>query len=65
MRHSTFALSLALFLLTGMAWAEHPGIATTHRDAMQNVMAKHIRELGESNGNGKYPMFDPESRSLV
>ena len=65
MRHSTLALSLLLFLFASMAWAEHPGISTTHRDAMQKVMAKHIQERTELNGNGKYPMFDPDSRSLV
>ena len=32
---------------------------------MQKVMAKHIQERTELNGNGKYPMFDLDSRSLV
>ena len=58
-------LSLALLLTTSVAAQQHPGISTSHRDAMQRVMAVHIQELTESNGNGKYPIFDPESRSLV
>ena len=65
MKYSTLTLSLLFFLLTSMAWAEHLGIATTHRDAVQKAMGKHIEELTELNGNGKYPMFDPETRSLV
>ena len=65
MRYPTFALSLILFLFTSMAWAEHPGIATSHRDAIQKAMAKHIQDLTELNGSGKYPMLDPETRSLV
>lgn len=58
------AAFLGIFFLTGTAWSED-GIATNHGDAIQKAMAKHIQELTELNGNGKYPMFDPESRSLV
>ena len=65
MKRFTYALGLVLLLTTSVAGAQHPGISTSHRDAMQNVMARHIQELTESNGNGKYPIFDPESRSLV
>ena len=28
-------------------------------------MGKHIQEMIEMNGNGKFPMFDPDSRTLV
>ena len=31
----------------------------------QKAMGQHIQGMSESNGNGKYPMFDPETRSLV
>ena len=65
MRHFTSALSLVLLLTTSVAGPQHAGISTTHRNAMQHVMATHIQELTESNGNGKYPIFDPESRSLI
>lgn len=65
MKQSTVALSLIVFLFTSVAWAEHPGIATTHRDAIQQAMAKHIQQLTEVNGNGHYPIFDPESRTLA
>jgi len=59
------ATCLGIALLTGgTAWGEG-GIAYTHRDAIQKAMGKHIDELTELNGNGKYPMFDPETRSLV
>lgn len=58
------AAFLGIFFLTGTAWSED-GIATNHGDAIQKAMAKHIQELTELNGNGKYPMFDPESRTLV
>ena len=58
------AACLGIFLLTGTAWSE-VGVADNHRDAIQKAMGKHIDELTELNGNCKYPMFDPESRSLV
>ncbi len=51
-------------LLAGVAWADD-GIVSTHRDAIQAAMGKHIEEMIESNGNGKYPMFDPDARTLV
>jgi len=51
-------------LLAGVAWADD-GIVSTHRDAIQKAMGKHIQEMIEMNGNGKYPMFDPDSRALV
>jgi hypothetical protein len=65
MKYSTLTLSLLFFLLTSMAWAEHLGIATTHRDAIQKAMGKQIEKLTDLNGNGKFPMYDPETRSLV
>ena len=65
MKYSAFALGLILCLVTSLAWAEHPGVATEHRDALQNAMSEHILELTELNGNGSYPAFDPETRSMV
>ena len=65
MRHFASAFSLVLLLTTSVPGPKHAGIFTTHRNAMQHVMATHIQELTESNGNGKYPIFDPESRSLI
>ncbi len=51
-------------LLAGVAWADD-GIVSTHRDGIQRAMGKHIQEMIEMNGNGKFPMFDPDSRTLV
>ena len=68
MKHVTVAVSLLFLLLTGIAWAEHPGhpgVVKEHRDAIQNAMGLHILELTELNGNGSYPIFDPETRSLL
>jgi len=65
MKYPTVALSLILFLLTSMAWAEHPGLVTTHRDAVQKAMAMHIEKVSEQNENGMYPMFDPETKTVV
>ncbi|GJL54926.1 MAG: hypothetical protein NPIRA02_20580 [Nitrospirales bacterium] len=56
-------LGIAL-LAGGTVWGQD-GIATTHRDSIQKAMGKHIDDLVELNGNGKYPIFDPESRSLL
>ncbi len=55
-------LSIALFS-GGTAWSG--GVANSHHDAIQKAMGQHIQRMSESNGNGKYPMFDPETRSLV
>ena len=65
MKRFISAWSLAWLLASSVATAQHPGISTSHRDGMQRVMAKHIQELTESNGNGKYPIFDPDTRSIV
>jgi hypothetical protein len=65
MKHSTVALSLILFLFTSMAWAEHPGVATNHRDAIQKAMMTHIEEITERNANGMYPVFDPGAKAVV
>lgn len=65
MKYFTVSLSFLVLLMTSMAWAEHPGIATEHRDALQGAMSDHILRLTELNGNGSYPTFDPETRSLV
>ncbi len=51
-------------LLAGVAWADD-GIVSTHRDAIQAAMGKHIQEMIEMNGNGKFPMFDPDTRTVV
>ncbi len=51
-------------LLAGVAWADD-GIVSTHRDAIQAAMGTHIQEMIAMNGNGKYPMFDPDARTLV
>ena len=50
--------------LTNAAWSEG-GVDAGHRDGIQRTMTKHIQDLTELNGNGKYPMFDPKSKTLV
>ena len=52
-------------LITGLAWAEHPGVATSHRDAIQKAMMTHIEEISEKNANGMYPVFDPDAKAVV
>jgi hypothetical protein len=58
-------MSLTVFLLTSVAWAEHPGLVTTHRDAIQKAMANHIDKVTEQNENGMFPVFDPDTKTLV
>ena len=54
-----------LVLMTSLAWAEHPGVATSHRDAIQKAMMTHIEEISENNANGMYPVFDPDAKAVV
>ncbi len=63
----TILATVCVGILTyaGVAWAEHPGITTTFRDGIQRAMAEHIEQVTERNGNGKYPIFDPDTRTLV
>ena len=41
------------------------GIADNHRDAIQKAMQQHIESVTQLNGNGKFPIYDPETRSVV
>lgn len=65
MKISTLFLSLAIFFCSTLAWAEHSGVATTHRDAIQNAMKAHIKDVTEHNANGRYPVLDPDSKTIV
>jgi len=65
MKITLSALSVTLVLIAGLAWAEHPGVVTNHRDAIQKAMMTHIEEVSEHNGNGMYPMFDPDAKTVV
>ncbi len=58
-------LCSTIVLMAGMAWAEHPGVATNHRDAIQKAMMTHIEEITERNANGLYPVFDPAAKTVV
>ena len=60
---STIACTMAL--MATLAWAEHPGVATSHRDAIQQAMMVHIKDITEHNANGMYPVFDPDSKTVV
>jgi hypothetical protein len=55
------------FVLTLMAGsvAADTGIADNHRDAIQKAMQQHIQSVIQMNGNGKFPVYDPETRSIV
>ena len=58
-------LCVSILTNASVAWAQHPGIATNFRDSYQGVMAEHIKQVTEKNGNGKYPIVDPDTRTLV
>jgi hypothetical protein len=53
-----------LILITGSATAD-TGIAANHRDAIQAAMEKHIQSVTQLNGNGMFPIYDPESHSIL
>ncbi len=59
------AICSIFVLMVGLAWAEHPGVATTHRDAIQKAMMTHIEKVTEHNANGMYPVFDPDAKAMV
>ena len=65
MKITLSAVCSVFVLMAGLAWAEHPGVATTHRDAIQKAMLVHIKDISDHNGNGRYPVFDPESKTIV
>ena len=65
MKTTLTAVACTMTLMAGLAWAEHPGVATSHRDAIQKAMMVHIKHVSEHNGNGRYPVFDPESQTVV
>jgi len=65
MKITLSALCFTMVLMAGLAWAEHPGVVTNHRDAIQKAMMMHIQEVTEHNGNGMYPVFDPDAKTVV
>ena len=64
MRITLSVLCFAIVLMASLAWAEHPGVATSHRDAIQKAMLVHIKDVTDHNGNGMFPVFDPESKTV-
>ena len=52
------------FMWAGSALADI-GIIETHRDAIQTAMANHIKEVSEKNGNGMFPIFDPNQKTVI
>ncbi len=58
-------VSLMMVLMVNLAGAEHPGVVTNHRDAIQQAMMKHIKHVTAHNANGLYPMFDPQGKTVV
>ncbi len=65
MKITLSAVCSIFVLMAGLAWAEHPGVATTHRDAIQKAMMTHIEEISENNANDMYPVFDPDAKTVV
>jgi len=65
MKITLSALSVTIILMASLAWAEHPGVVTNHRDAIQKAMMMHIQEVTEHNANGMFPMFDPDTKTVV
>ena len=65
MKVTLTAIACTMSIMAGLAWAEHPGVATSHRDAIQQAMIVHIKHVTEHNGNDRYPMFDPETKTVV
>ena len=46
------AILITTFLMASSSVGAHEGIATSHRDAIQKAMKKHIDQIMEYNGNG-------------
>ena len=65
MKITLSAVCATVVLMASLAWAEHPGVVTNHRDAIQKAMMTHIKEVTEHNANGLYPMFDPDTKAVV
>ena len=59
------AILITTFLVASSSVGAHEGIATSHRDAIQKAMKKHIDQIMEYNGNGKFPVFDPTEKTLI
>jgi hypothetical protein len=64
MRNLIPVFFLVLTLMAGSVAAD-TGIAENHRDAIQKAMEQHIQSVTQMNGNGKFPVYDPETRSIV
>ena len=45
--------------------AADTGIADNHRNAIHKAMEQHIQSVTQLNGNGKFPVYDPETRSIL
>jgi hypothetical protein len=54
----------ASLLFAATIWAEGR-ITGKEGEAIRMTMEKHVEEMIEMNGNGKYPAFDPEFHQLV
>ena len=58
------AVCAASLLFAATIWAEGR-ITGKEGEAIRMAMEKHVEEMIEMNGNGKYPVFDPELHQLV
>ncbi|MDZ4734470.1 MAG: hypothetical protein SGJ16_12915 [Nitrospirota bacterium] len=64
MMKTLFATMCVGLLLAEVAWAGEK-IMGTQQETIQTAMNKHIEDMIERNGNGKYPVFDSDLRTLV
>ncbi len=64
MKNLISAFCLVLTLMVGSVAAD-TGIADNHRDAIQKAMEQYIQSVTQMNGNGKFPVYDPETKSIV
>lgn len=58
------AVCAAPLLFAATIWAEDR-ITGKEGEAIRMAMEKHVEEMIEMNGNGKYPVFDPEIHQVV
>jgi len=64
MKKILIAILAVQFMWAGWALADM-GIAESHRDAIQTAMKNHIKDVSEKNGNGMFPIFNPDQRTVV
>jgi hypothetical protein len=64
MKYLLTTIAIAFLLFSSLSWA-HEGITTSHRDAMQIAMTEYIQDITNKNGNGMFPIYDPDEKTVV